>query len=364
MCGGRRWAGSTERRAGSASAEARPAYFKRGNRKREPKSSRQSLSTRFSKSSRRTWLGKRRWAAPTTASASTASTRASRAGSPWWLRSDAAAPTADIPEDFRVDGRGRRRASFSVSCAATCAATTNRGAAAAAPRIVGVSLGLPNVSRRYKTPENGEDRLKNHAEKCYAAEALEDFFKEKPREDDRRLSLETDFSFEQRLECDVLAMRWVRGSGRADNLLNDEDLAVWLKKASRDRYRPPSRKFAGASGELAKLDFARTVTAIDDDLEMGSKFYSGQPLMTVYDDMWSLKSKLPFLGMETSYNRPWAASPAERRIGVHLGMLHLPGRHGGRPLAPKTVQTLRKPGPQRRRGENLDRPLFFNFFNF
>jgi len=49
-------------------------------------------------------------------------------------------------------------------------------------------------------------------------------------------------SYDDVLRNDVLAMRSVRGSGRASNILDDDDLALWVSSVSGDTYRPPGRR--------------------------------------------------------------------------------------------------------------------------
>ena len=49
-------------------------------------------------------------------------------------------------------------------------------------------------------------------------------------------------------------MRWVAGSGRPASVLNDKLLIDWVHDLSNGSYRPPERKFAGASGPLATID--------------------------------------------------------------------------------------------------------------
>jgi hypothetical protein len=145
-------------------------------------------------------------------------------------------------------------------------------------------------------------------------------------------------------------MRWVTGSGRPSALLDDPQLDDWVANITGHTYRPPGSKLAGANSELARLDYDECVDIIDSIFKEGVKFYSNEPFLHLYMDLWSSRSKLPFLGLEASFSQPWAAS-TDVRCGVHLGLVNLPGRHGGEEVAIATADHLRetfpiiKPGP-------------------
>ena len=197
-----------------------------------------------------------------------------------------------------------------------------------------------NCFCQFKSPPNGQDSLFKHAVKCWDEDALAPLYSLK-NPADRRTSLgDAAMPYDEELECDVLGMRWARNHGRPSMIFDDEGLDIWISAASRGAYRPPGRKFAGASGELACIDYQETVKLIDGDLELGWLFYSGQPFIFFYNDLWSSTSKLPFMGLESSFYRPWATKRQERRHGAHLGLVHLPGRHGGEEIALATAEHL------------------------
>jgi len=145
-----------------------------------------------------------------------------------------------------------------------------------------------NCFKTFKSPEQGQTRLLAHAAACWPParlEGLDDLSTMKPH--DRRAALDTDFSYAERVETDVLGMRWITGTGRASNILEDPELHEWVRGISRGGYNPPGRKYAGACGELAELDFTRLVEGLDDDWEQAFLFYSGQPFLFMYMDLWT-----------------------------------------------------------------------------
>ena len=141
-------------------------------------------------------------------------------------------------------------------------------------------------------------------------------------------------------------MRWVAGSGRPASVLNDKLLIDWVHDLSNGSYRPPERKFAGASGPLATIDVKLLKENIDRDLYKAWNFYSGQPFMWFYYDCWTNLSMVPFLGIETSFTRPDELPNTAKlfskseRCGLTLGLLHVPGSHSGKALALKSADYL------------------------
>jgi len=107
-------------------------------------------------------------------------------------------------------------------------------------------------------------------------------------------------------------MRWVTGSGRPASVLNDKELIDWVHDLSGGSYRPPERKFAGASGPLATIDVKLLKANIDKDLSKAWDFYSGQPFMWIYYDGWTNLSMVPFLGIETTFTRPDERGPVQK----------------------------------------------------
>ena len=138
-------------------------------------------------------------------------------------------------------------------------------------------------------------------------------------------------------------MRWVTGSGRPASVLNDKGLIDWVHDLSRGSYRPPERKFAGASGPLATIDVKLLKDNIDRDLSKAFLFYSCQPFMWIYYDCWTNLSMVPFLGIETTFTRPDERGPVQKSNYVAPSWRTCAGSScaGGRGRCPRSRPWLR-----------------------
>ena len=189
--------------------------------------------------------------------------------------------------------------------------------AAGTLKLKGVSVAQGGIVRVEKPPleyflRGGRKRAPSKLPGVFECELMKVIiphvaWKEKGKEGgaDRRSTPAAGMSYDDGLRNDVLAMRWVRGSGRASNVLDDPDLSIWISNISNDTYRPPSRKFAGASGELAQLDFLRMTEAIDDNIEQDWLFYRGLRLGEGRGDRARGRGRGRERGEETVPRRPW-----------------------------------------------------------
>ena len=93
-------------------------------------------------------------------------------------------------------------------------------------------------------------------------------------------------------------------------------------------YHLPVPGTGVVNSEIARLDFNWMPVVICGDSEIADAFCSGQPHHHISTDLWSSKSKVPFAGLDSNYAH-LRGDHNEQRRGPTLGLIHMPGRHGG-----------------------------------
>ena len=141
----------------------------------------------------------------------------------------------------------------------------------------------------FKTPDSGQHRLKMHALKCYGStycDSLDLDGNIKPGDKRRGTTGGSVLcDFDTKMTGHILASRWIAGTGRASATLDDVELCEWVEFITHGSYRPPSSFFAGGSGELTAIDYDGMVSAIEADLHLGERFYSGEAFLWEYADL-------------------------------------------------------------------------------
>ena len=203
-----------------------------------------------------------------------------------------------------------------------------------------------------RSPESGQSNLHTHAKKCKSLPAhLKELLSPETTTslgDLRRNIVSPEdvamMSFEESLPHHIELQKWLTHKGRPFAIANDTLLRTFIYDVSVSSavsglaYAPPSTKFIDANSDLAGLVFDLTANSIAKDLEHGRLFYCEQPFMTGYWDGWTAKNKLPFLGLAGSWIAPWTQPT---RCSAMLGVMHMPGSHGGNEIAHKLAQTLK-----------------------
>jgi hypothetical protein len=204
-----------------------------------------------------------------------------------------------------------------------------------------------NCFKSFKSARDGQYKLKTHAIICWGEQYCEglDLDGGLKATDWRRSGPEdvVPLPYEQTLEANVLACRWLQTSGRPDAILDDEGLGAWMNSVTQGTYRVPGSKHAGGRSEIATLDEKGMLASIEEEFKYGKLFYSNEPFLWMYCDMWSSRSKMPFLGIESSFSKLWGTESV--RTGVTLGLVYLPGRHGGEEIAKAVGSNLKETFP-------------------
>jgi len=201
-----------------------------------------------------------------------------------------------------------------------------------------------NCFKLMRSPTSGQSNLLGHAQACYSSVDLATFsLDDSVKPNDRRRGPEAGsqkLSVDRITELNVHFERWITCSGRAAMILDDPELIEAIRALSEGAYDLPGRKTAGVNSELAELDFEGMLAVIIADFEVAKVFYSNQPFMNLANDLWSSKSKIPFCALDLNYTRPWAFQEKDWRRGLTLGLIHMPGRHGGYEIAMCIAQHL------------------------